>query len=123
MRASPVQGGGKGGGKGGGGNPGKGEYYKNLYGGRGKGGGKGGGSGGGGGGFGGAGADAPNEAFAAPPPARLRRGTAEELRSTLQSMDGRPYPAYRDLENVEYDFGGRFSLVVQKVQSDPFAPP
>ena len=45
---------------------------------------------------------------------------ADDLRAALRSIDGRPYPAYRDIENVEYDFG-RFSLVVQHVQSDPFA--
>lgn len=44
-----------------------------------------------------------------------------ELRSALDRIDGRPYPAYRDL-------GGRWSvgdldLVVDHVQGDPFAAP
>ena len=66
------------------------------------------------------------ESYDAAPPsstaAQLPRGTADELRAALFRLDGKPYPAYHDVENIEYDMG-RFSLVVQKVQSDPFAPP
>jgi len=52
-----------------------------------------------------------------------KRRAARELRDELHRIDGRPYPAYRDLEACEYDFDGRFSIVLQHCQSDPFAPP
>ena len=44
------------------------------------------------------------------------------MQSALQRIDGRPYPAYRDVEGCEYDLGD-CTLVIQHVQSDPFAPP
>ncbi len=44
-----------------------------------------------------------------------------ELRSTLQRIDGRPYPAYKDIRGV-YDFEF-FDLSIDKVQGDPFASP
>ncbi len=44
-----------------------------------------------------------------------------ELRSTLQRIDGRPYPAYKDIRGV-YDFEF-FGLSIDKVQGDPFASP
>jgi predicted ABC-class ATPase len=108
-------GGGKGGGKGGGGgrgNPGKGEYYKNLYGGGGKGRGRGGG---------GEGGDS-GPSFDEDVSGKRSRSTLDSLRATLLRIDGKPYPAYRDVEQTEFDMG-RFSVVVQKVQADPFAPP
>jgi len=46
---------------------------------------------------------------------------AEDLRRTLRRIDGRGYKAYRDIEG-EYDMGW-FTLRVDHVQSDPFAPP
>jgi len=99
---------------GGRGNPGKGEYYKNLYGGGGRG--KGGGGGGKGGYIEGEGGGGDGSTK------RLRTSGGAELRATLLRIDGRPYPAYNDIKDVEYDLG-RFSAVVQHVQSDPFAPP
>ncbi|MCL6576699.1 ABC-ATPase domain-containing protein [Kyrpidia sp.] len=45
----------------------------------------------------------------------------EDLRRTLERIDGRGYPAYRDLEGT-YRFEA-FQLVIEHVQSDPFAPP
>ena len=88
------------------GNPGKGEYYKNLYGGGGRG--KGGGGGGKGGYNEGGGGDSSTK--------RLRTSGGDELRATLLRIDGRPYPAYNDIKDVEYDLG-RFSAVVQHVLS------
>jgi len=46
---------------------------------------------------------------------------AEDLRRTLRRIDGRGYKAYIDIEG-EYDRGW-FTLRVDHVQSDPFAPP
>ena len=133
--------GGGGGGKGGGGG-GKGAYYKEKYGGGGRGGGGGkggkggGGKGRGGGGYmgkgkGGGGAERDSggsepaeygaQGWSAPASAGPARPMAE-MRGALLQIDGRPYSAYRDLEGVEYDMG-RFTLVCDKVQSDPFAPP
>lgn len=45
----------------------------------------------------------------------------EELRRVLRRIDGKPYGFYRDLKG-KYDFG-EFSLVIDYVQPDPFAPP
>ncbi|MFP4480945.1 MAG: ABC-ATPase domain-containing protein [Desulfohalobiaceae bacterium] len=45
----------------------------------------------------------------------------EQLKSILQRIDGKGYKAYKDLEG-DYDCGW-FSLHVDHVQSDPFAPP
>lgn len=44
-----------------------------------------------------------------------------DLRSTLEQIDGRPYPSYRDIKG-SYDFEF-FTLCVDKVQGDPFASP
>ncbi|MDQ8187374.1 ABC-ATPase domain-containing protein [Pelagicoccus sp. SDUM812002] len=44
-----------------------------------------------------------------------------DLRSTLQRIDGRPYPAYKDIRGI-YDFEF-FDLSVDRVQGDPFASP
>ncbi|RLI58429.1 MAG: hypothetical protein DRO93_09880, partial [Candidatus Thorarchaeota archaeon] len=43
------------------------------------------------------------------------------LRELLSKIDGRGYKAYKDLEG-EYSFPD-FHLIVDHVQSDPFAPP
>ncbi|MBX6395634.1 MAG: ABC-ATPase domain-containing protein, partial [Alicyclobacillaceae bacterium] len=45
----------------------------------------------------------------------------EDLKRILERIDGRGYPAYRDLEGA-YRFPA-FTLVIEHVQSDPFAPP
>ena len=39
----------------------------------------------------------------------------------MHSIDGRGYPAYREMKG-EYDFG-EYTLSVDHVQADPFAPP
>ena len=45
----------------------------------------------------------------------------QRLRSTLDRIDRKGYGAYRDLQG-SYDLGS-FSLSVDRVQRDPFAPP
>ncbi|MCB9745681.1 MAG: ABC-ATPase domain-containing protein [Alphaproteobacteria bacterium] len=45
----------------------------------------------------------------------------DRLRALLQRIDGRPYPAYRDLEGVWRL--PEFTLLVDHVQGDPFAAP
>ena len=45
----------------------------------------------------------------------------ENLRDTLQRIDGRGYKAYKDTEGV-YDFGD-YVLHVDRAQGDPFASP
>src|SRR3712207_6071468 len=47
--------------------------------------------------------------------------TLQRLRSTLDRIDRKGYGAYRDLQGT-YDLGG-FSLSIDRVQRDPFAPP
>ncbi|MBE83391.1 MAG: ATPase [Gemmatimonadetes bacterium] len=47
--------------------------------------------------------------------------TPESLTSRLEQIDGRGYPAYRDLEG-SYAFP-LFKLQIDRVQRDPFAPP
>lgn len=44
-----------------------------------------------------------------------------ELKSDLQRINGRPYPAYKDIR-ARYDFE-YFTLSIDKVQGDPFASP
>lgn len=46
----------------------------------------------------------------------------EELRQLLRRLDGRPYPAYRDLRGRSYDVG-LYALRFEHVQGDPFASP
>jgi len=46
---------------------------------------------------------------------------AEDLRKTLQRLDGRGYKAYKDIKG-SYSFGD-FTLIVDHVQGDPFAAP
>ncbi|MCG0239220.1 MAG: ABC-ATPase domain-containing protein [Firmicutes bacterium] len=47
--------------------------------------------------------------------------TREDLRQALRRIDGRGYPAYRDLEG-SYDFGN-WELRLDRAQPDPFASP
>ncbi|KFG57558.1 putative ATPase [Toxoplasma gondii RUB] len=54
------------------------------------------------------------------PPSRPRAGVSS-LRSELQRLEGRPYPAYKDLIG-EWQME-EFQIFIDKVQSDPFAPP
>jgi predicted ABC-class ATPase len=49
------------------------------------------------------------------------KGTAVELRRELARIDGRGFPAYKDLRG-SYDFE-RFTLYIDHVQGDPFAAP
>ena len=112
--------------------PGKGEYYKNKYGGGGRGGGGGGKGGGGGGhsgggggkGKGGKGKGGADRAPSAPPTTSL---PSTELTNTLRRLDGSNYGAYHELERALWVFndgaGFQFTLTVDRVQSDPFAPP
>lgn len=46
---------------------------------------------------------------------------ANELRSVLLKIAGRGYKAYKDIAG-SYDMG-TFILMIDHVQSDPFAPP
>lgn len=46
---------------------------------------------------------------------------AEELRAILDRIDHRGYPAYKDTKG-SYDFG-RYALIIEHVQGDPFAAP
>ncbi|KAI9014628.1 hypothetical protein BC832DRAFT_545982 [Gaertneriomyces semiglobifer] len=48
--------------------------------------------------------------------------TVEDLYSLLESIDGRPYGAYRDVKG-RYLFPDGKELYVDHIQSDPFAPP
>ena len=48
-------------------------------------------------------------------------GTEADLRARLREIDGRGYPAYRDIQG-EYVFP-RFTLFVDHVQGDPYASP
>jgi predicted ABC-class ATPase len=45
-----------------------------------------------------------------------------DLRKDLQRVDGRPYPAYRDLRGRRYA-AGPYQLTLDHVQGDPFASP
>ena len=47
--------------------------------------------------------------------------TRNDLVKLLRRIDGRPYPAYKDLREC-YDFG-IFALSIDRVQGDPFAAP
>lgn len=47
--------------------------------------------------------------------------TLNDLTDSLQRLDGRPYPAYKDLRG-RYDFG-HCTLSIDHVQGDPFAAP
>lgn len=45
----------------------------------------------------------------------------DELQKILFSIDGRGYPAYKEIKG-EYDFG-KYILAIDHVQADPYAPP
>jgi predicted ABC-class ATPase len=45
-----------------------------------------------------------------------------DLRSDCERLDGRPYPAYRDLGGTTYRVGN-YALTIEHVQGDPFASP
>ena len=47
--------------------------------------------------------------------------TVRRLQSTLDRIDRKGYGAYKDLQGT-YDLG-TFSLCIDRVQRDPFAPP
>ncbi|HEY8531514.1 MAG TPA: ABC-ATPase domain-containing protein, partial [Limnochorda sp.] len=47
--------------------------------------------------------------------------TGDDLRRELARIDGRSYPAYKEIAG-QYDFG-RFTLIIDHVQGDPFASP
>lgn len=47
--------------------------------------------------------------------------THEDLRRALNRIDGRGYPAYKELQGA-YEFSG-FTLLIDHVQGDPFAAP
>lgn len=47
--------------------------------------------------------------------------TGNDLRATLERIDGRGYKAYNDIRG-QYDFG-MFTLMIDHVQGDPFASP
>ena len=51
----------------------------------------------------------------------LRTGTDRDLLKELSQMDGRPYGAYRSLAGT-WDYGD-FTVAIDRVQSDPYAPP
>ena len=51
----------------------------------------------------------------------LRTGTDRDLLKELSHMDGRPYGAYRSLAGT-WDYGD-FTVAIDRVQSDPYAPP
>ncbi|RRR26469.1 isopentenyl-diphosphate delta-isomerase [Schaalia georgiae] len=51
----------------------------------------------------------------------LRTGTDRDLLDELSRMDGRPYGAYRSLAGT-WDYGD-FTIAIDRVQSDPYAPP
>ena len=56
-----------------------------------------------------------------PTPDRLR-GDRRALAEHCRGLDGRGYPAYRDLEGG-WDLGGDLTLFLDRAARDPFAPP
>ncbi|QPK81447.1 ABC-ATPase domain-containing protein [Schaalia sp. ZJ405] len=52
---------------------------------------------------------------------RRREGTDKDLIGDLHRIDGRPYGTYKSLTG-NWDYGD-FSLSIDRVQSDPYAPP
>ncbi|KAJ1465513.1 hypothetical protein T484DRAFT_1864544 [Baffinella frigidus] len=49
-------------------------------------------------------------------------GNLADLTNNLRRIDGGSYKAYHDLIGG-WDFNGDMTLFVDKIQSDPFAPP
>lgn len=102
-------------GRGGRGGRGRGEYYKNKYGGGGRDRGRGGSSG---------------ERYTggdSSPRTANGGGSFSDLQRTLQRIDGKSYGAYHDID-TPLDQGwvntdAKFTLFVERAQSDPFAPP
>ena len=56
-----------------------------------------------------------------PTPDRLR-GDRRALAERCRGLDGRGYPAYRDLEGG-WDLGDGLTLFLDRAARDPFAPP
>ena len=102
---------------------GKGAFYKAKYGGGGKGGGK--------GSKGGKGGDTTEDDHAGAPSqhntpwnaSRNANSTEQDLVRKLHQIDGRSYPAYRDIEHHAYKFSSGYTLILDRAQTDPFAPP
>ena len=53
---------------------------------------------------------------------RRRRSRMGDLGRVLEAVDGRPYPAYRDLRGRGYAVGA-YHIQLEHVQGDPFAAP
>jgi hypothetical protein len=105
-----------GGGRGGGG--GRGNYYKEKYGGGGR----------GGGGGSGEALDVDRDDAGSPPgspPTRAasRTGTLAQLRGILHSLDDQSYGCYGDIVGEWASDDGLVTVVVDRVQRDPFAGP
>lgn len=54
-------------------------------------------------------------------PARRREGLDDELVSSIHRLDGRNYGSYKSIIG-DWDFGA-FSLGIDRIQADPYAPP
>ena len=52
---------------------------------------------------------------------RKHTGSDEELIRTLHKLDVRSYPSYKSVVGM-WDFGS-FSLSIDRIQADPYAPP
>src|SRR5262245_14225272 len=50
------------------------------------------------------------------------RPSVAELQAVLERLEGRPYPAYRDLRGMAFEVDGQ-RLCFEHVQADPFAAP
>lgn len=48
--------------------------------------------------------------------------TLDDLSRDLHRLDGKPYGAYRDLTGTAYDLGGGCVFVLDRAQTDPYAP-
>lgn len=57
-----------------------------------------------------------------PPFVAQARGSSDDLRRELRRIDGAGYKAYNNVLGG-WSFGNDFTLNVDKIQSDPFAPP
>lgn len=51
------------------------------------------------------------------------RGTSQDLQIALNRIDGKQYPAYKDLLGTWTFSQGGFELTIDRVQGDPYAPP
>ncbi|KAK9844049.1 hypothetical protein WJX81_003003 [Elliptochloris bilobata] len=95
---------------------GRGRFYKELYGGRGRG-----GRGGRGGDQGGYTDEDPGPSNGAGGAAKGVQGSVQDLQRALREREGRPYPAYHDVEGA-WSFP-EFLFVLDRAQSDPYAAP